>query len=199
MLEDVGKDIQKQLYERVRSPFLGSLALAWVAWNFRSVLALLSTMSVREKLIFWAETYPTTEEWLIRAIVLPFVTTVLFILLYPYPARWTYHYWHWQRKKLKEIEQRIDDVTPLTQAEAKELRRSALEQQMQLQNQVQVLLAQIRELTSVRDDLKDKLAKAIEQQAAYASQLNEVTEKLRQAQLKIDELNREGAAQAYPV
>ncbi len=177
MLEDLSKEVKAQLYDRAKSPLFGGFAFAWLGWNFRAVLVIISDLKYQEKMAIWDTLYPTAESWLRQAALYPFISAVVFILAYPYPARWIFEYWYTQHSKLKRVQQTIEDKTPLTQEEAKELRRSTVEQQVIAQKQIndlaaqnrvlseekKLLLAQSADIQTAVDDFRTQLAAANEQ------------------------------------
>jgi len=146
MLEELSKEIKAQLYDRAKSPLFGGFIIAWLGWNLRAILVLFSELKYAEKIIAWEAIYPSSTIWLLNAIVFPLLSAVLFILVYPHPARWIFGYWYSQHKKLKAIQQKIEDETPLTQAEAIVLRRTAVEDQVAAQKRMTELAAQNREI-----------------------------------------------------
>jgi hypothetical protein len=178
MFDDITKEIKAQLYDRARSPLFGGFVFAWVAWNFPSVLAILSDMPFSEKLEFWAKFYGGEWESLSRLFLYPLGSAILFIAVYPFPARWTFHYWHWQHTKLKAIQQNIEDSTPMTQEEVKELRKITLEQQTRMQEQLRSVTTINQELSAQRQALVEQLAEAQAANAKVQNQMNEMRDKL---------------------
>lgn len=146
MLDDLTKEIKAQLYERVKSPLFGAFALSWIPWNYRPLLATLSGMTFQEKLAYFDSFYPTIWHWIGHCFAGPLTTAVLFLLAYPYPARWVYSYWANQHKELKKVQQRIEDDTPITQEEARALRSAGLAQNREFQIRQQEQMAAIKEL-----------------------------------------------------
>lgn len=146
MLDDLTKEIKAQLYDRARSPLFGAFALSWVAWNYRVLLALLTLPEFDKKLAFIDKEYPGAWDIVLHGALGPLVSAVLFLWLYPYPARWAYTYWANQQKKLKEAQQRIEDEMPMTNEEAKALRKAALEQEAALQGQLKEMADSNKEL-----------------------------------------------------
>lgn len=61
--------------------------------------------------------------WGCFGLVFPLATSLLYIFAYPWPAKFVYRYVREEQKKLKEIQTKIDDETPLTIEEARELRK----------------------------------------------------------------------------
>ena len=163
MIDDLSKTIKAQLYERINSPLLGSFLLSWATWNYRFIVTLFSEMSVEKTFIYIDQTlYPT---WLYASWILfigPAITAAFLIFIYPYPAKFVYEYARNRQKELKEIQQKIDDETPLTRQEAREIRDIAqkrineLEEQTQKQNGIITrsqteLLAQTNKINSMPD------------------------------------------------
>lgn len=163
MLDDLTKEIKAQLYERVKSPLFGAFALSWVAWNYRPLLAVTSGMTFQEKLAYLDSLYPSTLSWLTCSLGAPLLTAVLFLLAYPYPARWIYRYWANQHKELKKVQQEIEDETPMTQEEAKALRKTSLAQIAEVQ-------AQMRDMSQMNRELNERLKEAAEENLRLATE-----------------------------
>lgn len=176
MLDDLTKEIKAQLYERARSPLFGAFALAWVGWNNRALMILISDLGVREKLASIDSIYKSNWDWLIWGGILPMLSAMAFILLYPYPARWVYGYWATQHKKLKLVQQAIEDETPLTQEEAKALRKASLTQQTELQMQLRELTEFNRELTQRLTQADERLATQDAEKKALVTELESFRE-----------------------
>jgi hypothetical protein len=127
MLDDLNKSIKIQLYERVSSPLLASFGIAWLGWNYRFVLVLLTSGSYTEKFTYIdANLFPTCRQILLIGTVYPLATALFMLFVYPVPAKYVYRYWRERQRELKEIQKQIDDETPLTREEAKQIRQAAL-------------------------------------------------------------------------
>ncbi|SEN31519.1 hypothetical protein SAMN05428959_1011140 [Duganella sp. CF517] len=130
-MDDFTKSLKAHLYDRASSPLFFSFALSWCAWNYRYILILISSMSPSDKFLaidLLGMKFP--EQWIYwvcYGIVFPLVTAMLYIFAYPIPSHLIYKYSREQQKKLKEIQTKIDDETPLTQEEARELRKQVRE------------------------------------------------------------------------
>lgn len=158
MFDDLTKEIKAQLYERAKSPLTGAFLLSWCAWNFHPVAIFFSSLSYDEKVSHWHAYYSGDWDSLLFGFIFPFVTSALFILLYPFPAKWAYHYWHWQHTKIKKIQQRLEDETPLTQEEANELRKSSILELSRLQQELSLASNANAELTGRNRALLEELA-----------------------------------------
>lgn len=175
MLDDLTKEIKAQLYERVKSPLFGAFALSWVGWNYRAILAVLSKMSFPETAAYLDKLYPSNFDWLWHCFGGPLVTATLFLLIYPWPARAMYWYWATQHKKLKKVQQDIEDETPLTQEEATVLRKTSLEQ-------VATLEAKILEQRQLNNELNERLREAAAEHSRIVGERDQFSEAAKKAQ-----------------
>lgn len=146
MLDDLTKEIKAQLYERVKSPLFGAFALSWVAWNYRALLAVISDMPFKDRMVYLDGLYPSLEDQFLHCLWWPLLTATLFLLAYPWPARGMYWYWAWQQKELKKVQQGIEDETPITQEEANALRKEGLAQAKEYKTQLKEFAASNKEL-----------------------------------------------------
>ncbi len=158
MFNDLTKDIKAQLYERARSPLTGAFIISWIAWNFRPIAIFFSNLTLDEKLVRWDAFYSGAYVPYLYGLIFPLATSALFILLYPFPAKWAYHYWHWQHIKIKKIQQQIEDETPLTQDEAKELRKTSIQELSRMQQELRLSSSANTELTNRNRELLEELA-----------------------------------------
>jgi hypothetical protein len=157
MLDDLTKTIKAQLHERATSPLMGAFALSWAVWNYKFIALLLSSLPVLEKFTYIDKTlYPTWEDrWLLCGFY-PLLSTIVLIFVYPYPAKFVYGWWRYRQKDLKLIQQKIDDETPLTKEEAKEIRTEAFKKTNELEMRLQQKEQEIGRLRAENDDLWQK-------------------------------------------
>ena len=161
MFEDVTKSIKSSLYDRVSSPLFGAFTLSWGIWNYKLLLTLLSSMDVQNK-IKHIETilYPDYQTLLLIGFAYPLVASVLFIFIYPIPAKFIYQYWHSQQIHLKKIKQNIEDETPLTIEESREIRREILNLESQYEAELNRRGAENDRLRELVRDLENDLLNA---------------------------------------
>jgi len=171
MIDDLWTSLKAQLYERTTSPLLGTLAIAWVAWNHRLFVVLLAGDPFSDRFAYIDEVlYPDWKATVLFGAVLPLVTALVFLFVYPFPAKWVFQFWRKRQKELKEIRQRIEDETPLTVEESRRLRRQMIELRTEYENQ-------LRQTSEEANQLREGLAE--EQQEKES--LREELEKLRHA------------------
>lgn len=157
MLDDLSKSIKAQLYERVSSPLLASFGLSWLAWNYRFVMVLTSSLPLNEKFSFVdSQIFPTYQQVFLQGSIYPLITALLLIFAYPIPAKYVYEYWRRRQRELKEIQQRIDDETPLSREEAREIRREALKASLDYDKEIQSKSTEIGRLKELIEELQQK-------------------------------------------
>ena len=153
MLSDLAKTVKAQLYERVSSPLLGAFAISWAAWNYRFILVLISSMPVAERFAYIdSNIFDSYQNIFLHGTLYPLITTLSLIFIYPIPAKFVYEYWRKRQRELKEIKQRIDDETPLTREEARELRHETLKATLEFE---QELGRRSDEITRLKETIKE--------------------------------------------
>ncbi|PKD39054.1 hypothetical protein CWO84_18610 [Methylomonas sp. Kb3] len=168
MLDDLNKSIKIQLYERVSSPLLASFGIAWLGWNYRFVLVLLTSGSYTEKFTYIdANLFPTCRQILLTGTVYPLATALFMLFVYPVPAKYVYRYWRERQRELKEIQKQIDDETPLTREEAKQIRQAALKATLDHETEIQ---KQSDEIAKLKEFIK-----GLQQESPNPQQKEELT------------------------
>ncbi|WP_289329490.1 hypothetical protein [Pseudomonas sp. 'CRE Jenny 4'] len=128
MLDDIATTIKAQLYERVTSPLLGAFLISWCIINYKLILIVLSSLSAPEKIVYIElNLFCTTSDYIFKGVIYPLAAALSLILIYPYPAAWIYRVSKTHKRHLKQIQQTIDDETPLTKDDARKIRKDALE------------------------------------------------------------------------
>lgn len=171
MLDDLAKTVKAQLYERVSSPLLGAFTISWIAWNYRFLLVLVSSMPIAEKFAYIDNNiFNSYQNIFLHGTLYPLITTLSLIFIYPFPAKFVYEYWRTRQRELKEVQQRIDDETPLTREEARELRHEAIKARIEFEqelgrrsDEVAKLKETIKELQPIANSSPIKQAKAAQQ------------------------------------
>ena len=151
-MTDLLEPIKRELSERLSSPLLGGFALSWVLWNYKFLLILASnntvstTFSLVEKHCFG-----TPLDVAVRGFLLPAITTLAYIYLYPFPAEIIYKRAQLNNKRLKEIKGTIEEETPLTKEESRRIRLQLFQAGEQHAKELE---AKISEIESLKDALK---------------------------------------------
>lgn len=142
--DSLGKTINTFVEERLLSPLLGTFVISWCAWNYRFMVILLSEESVATTFRM-IETYafPDLASIFLRGMLFPLLTTLAYVYIYPWPARVIFEAWRKTQLDIATIRRKYDEETPVSHAEARELRaaRYAAEEELE---QAQQQLAQLR-------------------------------------------------------
>lgn len=156
MFEDLIKTVKAQLYDRVTSPLLGCFLLSWVIWNYKFIFALFSSMKIEDKFKYIDNViYKGASDYLIQCLALPLITTAFFIFIYPYPAKFTYEFFRKRQVELKEIQQKLDNETPLTKEEAKKIRSDAIKMSIDFEMEIEKLREENLSLRKILKELNE--------------------------------------------
>jgi hypothetical protein len=192
LLDDILKSTKESILERLSSPLLGGFAVAWCAWNYRFLVILFSnagvtqTFDLIEKLAF-------PDLWTVvgRGFLLPLATALVYVFLYPYPARFVYEFTLRRQREINQTKQRIADETPLTVEESRVLRADMLARERKHDEQVRDLNEQLN-LLRAGGALSD-VPKVTVPQAARPSP--PLTPNITAGQIEVlDELDRAGGS-----
>lgn len=160
MIDELSKTIRAQLHERVSSPLLATFSIAWLVWNYKFVLILFASVPLQEKFqIIDVVAFPSGISILLNGFVYPLATALALIFLYPIPARYVYEYAKKRQRELKEIQQKIDDETPLTKEEARAIRREAIKRTMDLEEELEKQVANVERLKEIVKEFEESKSK----------------------------------------
>ncbi len=101
MIADAMTSIKAYLYEKAVSPLLGSLIISWCAWNYKFLLMLVSGLSFTDKLKYINILYSNYYDFYFQGILLPVLTSMVYLFLFPFPAQWVYQFSLMMRLTLK--------------------------------------------------------------------------------------------------
>lgn len=103
-----------------------------------------------------AHLFPTYEEVLWRGVVYPLLSALAYIFLYPLPSKYVYRYSRSRQKELKQIQQKIDDDTPMTQEEVRELRKESVRIMQDYEQQIAQRSAEVTRLRDLLAEVQQK-------------------------------------------
>jgi hypothetical protein len=159
MFNNLVKEIKSQLYDRVKSPLAGGFIFAWILWNWKMALALISNLSYYEKISLVENYIDKSGVFFIDLWLCPLLSAIVYIYGYPFFAKFPYEYSEYQKKKLKVIHQRIEDETPITQEEANRLRKVNQEELLKLQIQLDESQKRYKALQDTAASLEEQVLK----------------------------------------
>lgn len=150
-MEELFRALHAQVKERLASPLIGAFAISWFFWNYKFVVILLSKESVLKSFEMINDLiYP--DGWAIfwRGVFAPLVTSIAYIFIYPYPAKFVYEFNRKRQKELLEIKRKIEEETPLTLEESRRIRR---ETDRRISEINQVIDGKDREIDRLKEEL----------------------------------------------
>tara|TARA_A200000113_G_scaffold63689_1_gene54765 strand:+ start:382 stop:1149 length:768 start_codon:yes stop_codon:yes gene_type:complete len=123
-IDDIVNSVKAELYDRSVSPLMGSFIISWLLWNYKFVLLIFSNIAIDEKFSQIDKLYTNYDtEGIWFWLLLPLITTLIHIYLYPIPAKYVFKHARNKQRELKEIKTQIEDETPLTKEEARDIKR----------------------------------------------------------------------------
>lgn len=160
-MDDLIKGIKAQLYDRLSSPLLFTFAFSLLAWNYRAVLIVVSSLAPSDKFLAldllgltWDSEY---FYWLSHLILLPLATSTLYIFVLPWAEKIVFEFSLRRKKDLKISRQKIEDDTPISNEEARELRGLAEAAYKEYDATIRSRQEEIASLKVEVFDLKEKL------------------------------------------
>ena len=173
MSEEITKSIKATLYERVGNPLLSSFCIAWAIWNYRFLMLIMSNLNVSEKFSaidqlyhWWSWNLYDFNVSISKSFIItflgPLVSSIAYIWILPIPTIFFYEIWYKNQITLLRIKQKIEDETPITQAEARKLRALNYELENYYENKIQ----EISERSNNKKNI-DPFNKAPENLASY--------------------------------
>ena len=168
MIDELVKTIRLHLSERLTSPLLGAFICSWILWNYRAVLIIASEEPVRRKLEFLHSiAFPDHGTAFLYGVLAPLATSLLYIFLYPLPARFVYNWSGKQRSLLLAIRRKNDSETLLTKEDTEKFRADFSKKEQEFYAQTEMrdreidrLNSQIVRLTNEIDGLKKRVKTA---------------------------------------
>lgn len=123
MIDEIVKAVRLHLSERLTSPLFGAIAVAWIVWNYRAVLVVLSGEPVLRKFeIIDQLLYPTALSVTLKCVLLPVGTALVYLFIYPFPAKYVYQFTRQKQREILDVRRKIEGETPLTVEDSRRLR-----------------------------------------------------------------------------
>jgi len=144
MFTDIQNSIKAKLYDYTYTPFMSSAIIAWVVLNHKYLLIYFGDSKLEDKL-FCLDNYDFSIKLFSydipysMNIFIPILFGLFYVFIYPEISKIFYEYTLKRTKELKVIKQSIEDETPITREEARQIRED------------------INSLTLERDELLEQL------------------------------------------
>lgn len=153
MINELIKTVKAHLYDRVTSPLAGALIISWCLWNYPILITILSSHDPQQKIEF----IQTSLINYTRSIWGPLFTSLFFIFIYPFPARFVYWFWRKQKKALRDIKQKIEDEELLSKEESRAIRKEMFTLQIDQDNEIKRKNEEILNLRTLIDERTQEL------------------------------------------
>ncbi|HZF70768.1 hypothetical protein [Sulfuricurvum sp.] len=115
MVNGIKDSIKAKLYDFAYTPFISSYIISWILFNHKYLLVYFGTSTLDDKLFYLGECH---VEFLF-----PLYIALIYVFIYPAIGLVFYYVTLWYNKKSMKIKQQIEDETPITQEQARELKR----------------------------------------------------------------------------
>jgi len=128
MVKDLTDSIKARLYDFQYTPFMGSILISWIILNHKYLLIYFADYTLDKKLLiinkydFAYYCYGYTLPFAFN-FFFPIFFGLFYVFIYPRINEKFYKFTEEKRKNLKKIKQDIEDETPLTIAESREIRK----------------------------------------------------------------------------
>lgn len=207
MLEDATTSIKAYLYERAVSPLLGSLIVSWCFWNYRFFFLAVSDLKYAEKMaeidkfyqledthnLFWLVEWTVSNFWAL-GVVFPFITAMLYLFAFPYPAKWVYQFSLKRQEILASVKNDIEDKKRLSVEQSRAIRQQltdfekASDELVERKDraieardrQIEELQSQVTELQESLEEASKVLDGRLEESEREAEHLTEIADELRE-------------------
>ena len=147
VIDEILKSAKAQISERIASPLIGSFVISWSLWNYKFLVILFSSASVSQTFLLIDKiAFPTVWSLALNGVLLPILTAVTYIFVYPYPAKYVYEFTRHRQKEINAVRQRIEDETPLTIEESRIIRAEVFQTEKAHQEIVDRLNGEISRL-----------------------------------------------------
>jgi hypothetical protein len=155
MLSDILESTKQSLLERLSNPLVSSFCISWCLWNWKFLVILFSDATVTQTFhLVSTVAFPNLWSCLIQGILLPLVSSVIYIFVLPYPSQFIYAFTLKRQREANEVKQKIQDETLLSVEESTLLKEEFREYERQSKEKINALNDEIAKLSAVREKTK---------------------------------------------
>lgn len=173
-MADILKSIKAFLYDRTVSPLFGAFAIAWIAWNYRVVIAMLDgDAPLAEKTAFLDAYFAddhlfqllgfTFHVWgggqLVHGLLMPALFTFFYLYVYPKFAKPVYQHSLRKQIELRAIRQEEENARLLTAEESRNLQTEIEQLRLRADEEAAGYQSRIASLTKTINELENALGK----------------------------------------
>ncbi|QBP76009.1 hypothetical protein E2K99_13780 [Herbaspirillum huttiense] len=157
-LKEVASSIADWIKSRMVNPFYAAFLFAWLALNWRVVLALGSDVAFREKIAYIDNTlYPGAFFPWLYCFAYPLLSALLYVLLSPHIFRLLIRYWRREQLKTREGVKKDDGLELLSKEEADALQQKVYDALLQKRLVERKAIGETAEFVSEIARLKEEM------------------------------------------
>ncbi|MBD9483885.1 hypothetical protein IB229_12940 [Pseudomonas sp. PDM14] len=165
--------VKSSVSERFSSPLTGSFIVSWLLWNYKFIFVMFSDMKIHVKFSYIQNHIWTTPLDIgVLCFLGPIGTALLYLYLYPIPAKRVHKYWLREQNELRKQRQEADEVSPHTHLEWVRVRK-----------ELKVQVAELQTDLDSRDDIIDTLRADVDK---LQRQLLDSQESVRERDVSLD-------------
>jgi hypothetical protein len=152
MINDLLTSVKETIAERLASPLLGSFVVAWALWNYKFLVILFSAASITQTFkLIETISFPDQTSMLFRGAVYPLASALLYVFVYPYPARFVYTFTQKRQREINQAKRQIEEETLLTLEQSREIRAEFVQLERKHQETIDRLNSDISRLNAALD------------------------------------------------
>lgn len=171
MLNSIKDSIKAKLYDFAYTPFMSSYVISWILFNHKYLLVYFSGSTLDYKLQY-------LEKYHIE-FLFPLYIALIYVFIYPALALIFYYATLWYNKQSMAIKQRIEDETPVTQEQARELKHEHYKLADERDKALDKLKEKEKEHTEVLENALKPLQNEIEAYKVAANVSNTMIDSLK--------------------
>lgn len=168
MFKDILESFRVNWISRISSPLFAALAVSWAVWNHRLLFTLFANQTIPWRFAYIDKVlYPTWEAHVLYHLLLPIVSAIVYLYLFPIPARGVFRHTLKNKVELNNLAKQIEGQRLLTEEDAKALREqmanveaTRAKQEEELKSQLKLFRESNSQLSSQLLESKKKLSAA---------------------------------------
>lgn len=189
MWDEIKKSINSTLYERITSPFYGTLIISWAIWNWKIIYLTIFVSENKipvDKVSYILANY--SNIWCL--VGFPLLSTIILLTGMQYVSNWAYYLSLYFLKLKKDKKRKYENKEMLTVEQSIELRTSLHDFQIKYEKMLETKEADIKNLNSsienILNDKKNELLKKDEEIRKFKDEKEVILNQITQLQEKAD-------------
>ncbi|CAK1773821.1 hypothetical protein [Vibrio crassostreae] len=208
MFTEAMTSIKAYLYERAVSPLLGSFIVSWCFWNYRFFFLAVSDFKYTEKMaeidkfyqikethnLFWLVDWTVSNFWAL-GVAFPFITSMLYLFAFTYPAEWVYRFSLNRQKIMGDLKKEKQENELLTLEQSKSIRNQLAETEKQFDEQIErkdrAIEARDRQIEELQELVNEKSKDKQGQENDSDKSQQELLDTIKGLQKKVEDLEND--------